>query len=187
MKDWRVLFHCVVQGYRVGENLVVNLNELQGQLGNVGVDRGDGSHGMALVEGLLMGHDVLGHHPEVTLGFGQVHNLVFQYGKVRPGDHREHAGHGLRFAGVNGYYPSVGMGAAQGLAMNHARQLDIGAVFGRPGHFIHPVVPNGPGADNPVWLGVSDFTSSSSSHAAILTRRAPALNGLNRSQWPTNK
>ena len=142
----RVGPHSVLEGQHRLQHLVVYVNEGQGLLGDVGAGGGDGGHGVALVEGLMVGHDVLGHQPHVALGFSQVNDLVLNNREVLGRDCGQHAGQGLGLAGVYRPDAGVGVGAAQHLAVEHPGQLDVGPILGGAGDLLYPVVADWPSA-----------------------------------------
>ena len=75
--------------------------------------RANGGHRMAGVQGFVLRHQVLGDHASVALHFREVQEPVVNDGKVRRSNHRDHAGQGLGFAGVDTADARVGMRAAQ--------------------------------------------------------------------------
>ena len=145
--------HSVIQRQHRLQDFVVHINQRQRLLRDMGAGSGNRGDGVALIERFLMRHNVFGHQPDIALGFGQVNDLILDDRKILSGQHRQHAGQGFGAAGVD--RPDAGMSirAAQHLAVKHTRQLDIGAVFGRPRDFVNPVVPDRPGADNLVVGG----------------------------------
>jgi hypothetical protein len=46
----------------------------------------------------------------------------------------------------------MSMGTAQYFGVQHAGQTDIRSVLGATGDFIHPIMPNWTGADNPKFM-----------------------------------
>ena len=125
--------HGVVQGQDRLQDFVVDVDEGEGLLGDVGADGGDGGDGVALVEGFLMGHYVFGHEADVALGFGQVDDLILDDGEVLGGDYGQDAGQGFGAGGVDAADAGVGVGAAEDFAVDHSGKLDVGAVFGGAG------------------------------------------------------
>ena len=77
VQDGGVLLERVVEGQHRRQDFVVHFDQVQCQLGDVGADRGHGRHRVALVQGFVVGHDVLRHEPRRALGFGEVYDLVF--------------------------------------------------------------------------------------------------------------
>ena len=61
--------------------------------------------------------------PALMLGF-----------RIEAGDDGYYARHLLGFAGVNGNYVGMGMGAVEGTAMEHAMELHVAGVTGTTGY-----------------------------------------------------
>ena len=85
-----------------GEGLVLDLDEGEGFLGHVGIGSGDSSHGVALVEGLLLREAVLGEETGVPHRLAVVDHHVLHDGHVGSDDNGLHLGQGLGLAGVDG-------------------------------------------------------------------------------------
>ena len=169
MQDRRVLFDRVVQRQYRWQDLVVHFDKVQSLLGDVRAGRGDGGDGVALVEGLVVGHDVLCHEAGRTLSFGEVNNLVFDDRKILGGRYGDHAGQRLSLAGVYRANARVGVGAAQDFAVDHAGYLGIRAILGGSGHFLKPVVADGPGPNDPVFPGTCFLSFACGSHVSVLS------------------
>ena len=164
-----ILFERIMERQHRRQDLVVHFDQVQRLLGDVGAGSGDGRHRVALVQGLVVGHDVLRHEPRGALGFGEVDDLVFDDREVPGGRHRDHTWQRLGLAGVYRADAGVGVGAAQDLAVDHAGYLGIGAVLGRPRHLLQPVVTDGPGPNDPVLPGACFLSFACSSHVSVLT------------------
>ena len=123
---------------------------MQGQalFGDVGAGGHHGGHGVALIQGLLVGHYVFSHQTHIALGLGEVDDLVLDDGEVLRGDRAHNAGKSLGTAGVYGADAGMGVGAAQYLAVQHPGQLDVGAVLGCTSHLVNTVVADWPSADD---------------------------------------
>ena len=153
MEQRSVLFHGLVKSEHRLQDFIINLDQLQGLLCDVWAGGRNGGHGMSLVEGLAGGHDILRHEACVALNLGQVNHLIGYDGEVLGRDHRGDTGQGLSLGGVDGPDSGVCVGAAQHLAVQHARELDVGAILRCPDDFVHAVVPDGPGSHNVVLTG----------------------------------
>ena len=116
--------------------------------GRVGVDRGDRRHGVTFIQHLVAGHAVGGKVGQVDGAFAEVGDLVRQIGPIRPRRHGQHAGRRLRRAGVDRLDPRVRMRAAEHLAVNQPRQLQVRPIDRPPGHLIGAVVTNRSRADD---------------------------------------
>ena len=123
-----------VQSQDHGKDFVVHLDEIPGLFGDVRVGSHHGCHSVALIQRLFMGHHMLSHQPDVALGLRQIDHLVTNDRKVFGGGHGGHSWESLSFAGIDGPYIGVGVGAAQNLTVQHTRQLDIRPIFGGSGN-----------------------------------------------------
>ena len=123
----------------VRQHLVIDLDQFQRLLGDGG--RGGRHRGdrMALVAHVAAAHHHLRAH--LVRGLG---------GKIVAGHHREHAVERFRGAGVDRADAGVGVRAAQHLAVQHAGQVEVGAVVGAAGHLVDTIVAHGARAQYPV-------------------------------------
>ena len=147
VEQGRIGLEGVVEGEDRGKNFVVHLDQAHGLFRDVRVGRRHRRQSVAFVQYLVVGHHVLRHQADVALGLRQVHDLVFNNGKVLGGSNSKHPRQGLGFAGINGPDAGMSMGAAQDLAVQHPRQLSIRTVLRRAGHLLQTVVADGPGAN----------------------------------------
>ncbi len=143
-----VVLHGIHHVHHRGQVLVLHPDELDGLLGHVGVDSGHRRHGMALVEHLVAGQDVVALELETLVSVAELLAGEGGEGKVPCRHHRLDAGVSLGLAGVDGLDAGMGVGAAQDFTMQQAGELDVGAVLGASGDFIHTVGPDGALADD---------------------------------------
>ena len=150
-QERRVRLHRLIDIDHMRQHLVIDFDERNGLLGDGGARRGDGGHGMALIERLLARHDVAGDVPEILRDplRADIGELVVR--EVGGGDHRPDARQRLGLRGVDAPDARMGVGAAQHLADQLAGQPVIGAVLGAAGDFRHAVRTDGAGA-NPLEL-----------------------------------
>ena len=154
--DGRAGGHGGRGGQRRRQNFVVNVNQRQRFLGQVGRIGGDGGDGVAAVEGLFPRHHIAAVKAVVD---GGAFLLVFDFGghggEIGAGDHGVDARPGQSAAGVNAPDAGVGVGAAQDFAVQHPRQMDVGGVTGAAHHLVRAVVAHRAGADHAVsFIGV---------------------------------
>ena len=116
----------------VRQHLVVDLYQVERLVGDGG--RGGRHRGDRLA---LVAHVAAAHHHL------RAHLVGDRGWKVVAGHHREHAVERRRGAGVDRADAGVGVRAAQHFAVQHARQVEVGAVVGAPGHLVDAVVTHG--------------------------------------------
>ena len=144
--------HGLAPGEHRGQYFVIHLYQREGFLGNVRAGGADGGDGVAHVQDLVLRHQVFRNHTGVALHFGKVQDAVFNDGEIRRGSHGDDARQCFSLAGIDAADERMGMGAAHGLRVQHPGKVDVGAIAGGAGHFVHAVVPNRPGADDTVLL-----------------------------------
>ena len=140
--DRRVFRHRVLHVHHRLEHLVLDLDEVEGVLGDVGVVRGDGGHGVAAVERLVGGEDVV-EHPARAGGLAFAHE---QLGVVLPRevlvrDDRRHARQRRGLRRVDRDNARVRVRAAQHPAVEQPRHPNVRAVDGAPVDLVHSVRP----------------------------------------------
>ena len=151
-----------------GEGLVLNLDQIKGFLGHVGVEGGDGGHGVALVERLLLGEAVLGEEAGVPHRFAVVDHHVLHDGYIGGCDDSLHVGKGLGLARIDGNDAGVAVGTAQDFAVQGAGQVDVGAVLGASRYLVDAVVADGAASDHLVaGLGLAAFLNRSHAHVSL--------------------
>ena len=149
-----VLFHGVLGVEHRRQHLVAHVDEGQGLLGDMGAGGRHRRYRMPAVEGLLPGQDVpaveavVDHGPFLLVG-GPGGGLR----QIGCGDHALDPRQGQGPAGVDGLDAGVSMGAAQKLAVEESRHLDIGAVPGTARHLVEAVMADRSGAHHVVLLG----------------------------------
>ena len=153
VEDGRVCRHGRLHVGHGGHNVVAHLYERQGLLGHVGAGGGDGGDGVALVQHLVRGEDVVAD--VLHAGEDVLTDLCQRIGHLcqvgRRGD-RPDVWVGLGLAGVDGRDAGVGVGAAQHLAVQHPLEPHVGAVERLAGDLVHSVVPDRTRADDFVAL-----------------------------------
>ena len=153
MNQRGVVSHGLPSVHHRRKHLEFDVDQVQGFLGGVSADRGDGGNGVAFVKGLVLGHDVVAQELEVDhRALGQVRSPAGGFHNVGAGDHGADAGRGLGAAGVDGLDAGMGVGAAQHLAVEHAGQVQVGAVASHAGDLVGSVVADRTGPDYLVFL-----------------------------------
>ena len=112
----------------VRQHLVFDLDQGDRLFGDGVADRGDGGDGMAFVIDLLARHDVARDVPEVHRDAFRPDVVEFLRRQVGGGHDRLHTGQLLGGGGVDRQDFGVRVRAAQDLAVDHARELQVGAV-----------------------------------------------------------
>ena len=143
-----VRLHGVVQGHNRGQFFVIHLYQGGRLIGGVQVKGGHRSHGVALVEDLVCGQDVVTLELQVIVTVSQLISRKGGEGEVLAGYHRLDSRERLGRAGVDGLYPGVGVGASQHGSLKQTSQLHIGAVLGTPGNLVDAVRTDGPCPNN---------------------------------------
>jgi hypothetical protein len=116
---------------RGGQRLVLDLDQVEGLLGDGRLVGGHRGHRLA--------HE---HHAvDREHGVGARRRLLLQMRDVLGGDDRAHAGQRLRRAGVDRHDLGVGVWAAQQLGVQQALGLDVGHVLDAAGDLLGPVGP----------------------------------------------
>ena len=121
------------------------------------VDSGHAGNGLADVEDLIAGQDIVSQILERCGPFTNVHDLVPGPGEIPGGSHSLDTGQRLGPGGVDGPDTGVGMGAAEDLSVEQARGLEVGAVQSAARDLIGSIVANGSGADHIELLGRQDY------------------------------
>ena len=169
VEDGGIGFHRLQHvGHRI-QHLVLDLDEFQGLLGDVGAGGGDGSHGVPLVQHLLGGQAVVAQELGIDHGsLGLVADAALRLGQVGGGDHAAHTLHRLGLAGVNGLDAGVSVRAAKHPGMEQSRQVNVCAVAGAARHLFCAVLPDGPSSYHVVFLvGEHDVCACDGGHGYI--------------------
>ena len=112
-----------------GQNLVLDLDEFQRLLENLGRLGGDDSHAIADMAHLVVqAHLVVGRRVGVALPAGGIQHALH----VLVGQHRVHARQRQRLALVDAHDAGVGVRAGEQAAVEHARHLQIVGKNGAP-------------------------------------------------------
>jgi hypothetical protein len=150
--------------------LVLDLDEVECRLGDRLGGGGDGGDRMAFVERLLARDDIARDIAQVDLHLAGRDDLVGLLGEVLGRHHGLHAGQ--RFGGRNVDRLDHGMGvrAAQHLARELARHVEISAEAGAASHLVGAVRTVGTRAD-PFVLGLAHRAVSLISAATSMTAR----------------
>ena len=128
---------------RVGdgfEHFVVNRDGLCGGVRVCLGGRGDGGDGVAVIEHLVAGEQVV---VEPLSAEAEVRPVR----KVGGGDDRQHTRHGFGGGRVDGADACVGVGTPHDLAVQHSRHGVVGAEIGAPRDFLQTIRANRPCAD----------------------------------------
>ncbi len=147
-QEWSIVAHRVAHIEDGSEGLVPHLDLRERFFGDVGIDGGNGCDGVAAVEGLLAGQDVVERFLDVDGALTELLHLVLGAREVLRRDYGEHAGVLLGFAGVDGEDARVSVRAAKDAAVNQARQMDVGAVLGAASYLLHAVRADRSGTDD---------------------------------------
>ena len=138
MQDRRIGAHRRLDVGHMGQDLVIDLDELQGLAGNDGVGRGDARHRMTFIEHLVAGHHIAQHVAQIRIALLE----------VVAGDDGLDARQGQGLGDVDGADPRMGMGAAQDLADEHGGGRHVGAELGPARDLVQAVRAQGARADD---------------------------------------
>ena len=153
VQDRRIVSHGVLDAQDVGQDFVIDVDQVQRLLRRSGIGRRHSRDHVPLVEGLLTGDDVaaveavVDHRP-----FGLVGELGGDLRHIGGGHDRLDSGQVERAAGVYRPNPGVRVRTAEQLAVKHGWQVNVRAVPGPSGHFVRPVVPNGARSNDVVFF-----------------------------------
>ena len=147
-----------------GQLLVLDLDQAQRPLGRLLVDRGHGGHLVADVAHPLLGQDVL-------VVAGRAHAVARCRARPGPVITASTPGSAARPAGVDALDQPVGDGAAEDLAVDHARQAEVGGVLAAAGDLVRRVVAGHAVPDDGV--------------VAVLLACSPGRGAVS-SGWPAN-
>ena len=128
--------HRLVHRHERVEDFILHVDQVERLLRDMRAHRHHRDHRVALVQDLLAGQVVLRHDPRVHQHLRQVDRRIADDGVVRVGDDGAHAVERLGIARVDRLDPRVGVRAAQNLALQKARRVNVGAVAGLPGHLL---------------------------------------------------
>ena len=144
----RALGHALRGGGDRGQHLVVDLDQPERLLGDVGIGRRHAGHRMALVQRLLPGEDGVTLALEIRVPQRAVVEDVSGIARrqVRRRHGRHDAGQRIRLAGVDRPDPGVSVRAAQHLAVEQLGCREVGPVLRLAGHLLVAVVAYGPSA-----------------------------------------
>ena len=156
VQDRRTGLHRVGDVDDVRQHLVVDLDQSQRLLGDGLRNCRDGSHGVAFVERLLARHDVARDVLQVHLHLAGRHDQVGLLGEVLRRDDGLHAGQRFGLGGVDRADHGMGVRAAQHLADQLARKVEVGAKTGPTGDLVGAVGTIGARAD-PLVLRVAHW------------------------------
>ena len=171
MQDRRVGGDRAIDIDDMRQNFVIDLDQVQG-LARDGLGSGrHGGDGVAVVKRLLAGHHVAGDVAQVHHDLAGRGHFIGHVRQIGGGDHRFDAAQSLRFAGVDRANVGMGVRAAQDLADQLARHVEIGAETGATGDFIGPVGARLAGA-NPFVRLITHLNSPVSWRA--FRRRCPS-------------
>ena len=112
VEDGCAIGHGLAHVQHGRQDFVLDLDEVEGVLGDVGIARGDGCYGVSAVEGLLVGEEVL-HLKSPGLGraFTRDADALGRAREVVVGDDSLDAGEGEGLRGVDALDDGVGVRA----------------------------------------------------------------------------
>ena len=161
VQDGRSILHRFIDVGHMRQHLVVHLDQLQRLLGRAGIDRGDRSHRMAIVERLFARHAVVQNVIHGGIAIGEI-------GQVGRSDHRLHTGELLRLRRVDLSDRGVGVRAPENASDQLAGHVEVRAVARTAGHFVDAVGTYGTGADRgEIAFQVARIKTHG--HAALIT------------------
>ena len=136
------------------QHFVLDFDQAQRFFGDMRAGRGDGGDRMAVVEDLVVREDVHRQVHRIDRHLARRLHLGRGLRQILAGDNRLDARKRERLVSFDRFDQRVRMRAAQHLAVQHAGEGVVSAVFGAAGHFVDAVVPNRPRADNSEFLPV---------------------------------
>ena len=169
----RVVRHRLHRVDHVRQDLVIDLDELDG-LARDGVrGRGDRGDRMAVIEHLLARHHIARDIAEIDdqLARGGIFDRHFR--EVVAGDDRLDALERLRLVGADGEHACMCVRAPEHAAVELARQVDVGAVARAAGDLVDPVRADRPRADDLEVL-VLVFEHRRHGQTSLISRAASA-------------
>ncbi len=122
----------------MGQDLIVDLDQLQRRLRGRGVDRGDGGDGVAVIKRLVAGHAVVLHVAD---------EIVLVRRQIGRGQDRLDARQRLRGRGVDRLDPGMGVRARRMRPTSIPGAVDVGAVHRPARDLVHAVGAADPCAD----------------------------------------
>ena len=144
MQKRRIFPHGCMDVHDMGQHLVFDHHPL-GRLGCQALRCGrDGRDGLAMKQDFFASHDDRGDVLEFHLDLGARKNPVTRIREVRGRHGRHDTGHGQCVREIDRSDDRVGVGAANNMAVNHARDVEVGTVFCPPGNLVQPIGPNRP-------------------------------------------
>ena len=153
VQERRTRSHRVGRGEHGGQHFVIHADQRRGFLGDVRRSSGDGSHGVAAIDRLLIRQNVGADEAQQRLAFAQIEPAIRRIRHIGEGDHGLHARERLGGAGIELQNARVRVRAAQHEAVQHAGHLHVGPVQRAAGHLIGPVGPHRAGSDDVVVSG----------------------------------
>ena len=151
------LFHGLQNVDHRRQWLVVDLDQLEGLLGDMRTDGGHGGHGMSLVKDLARGQGVGGDVADIHTRLADVGHAVHGLHQVIGRGHGPHTLQLHRLRRIDILDTGVRMGAAQQLAVEHVSRSYIGAVHGAARDLVLAIVTDRTGADDLVFAFTGEF------------------------------
>ena len=142
-QDGRVRGHRLVHVVDHAKRLVLDLDAVGGFLSRVAVYGRDGRYDVALVEDLVVRHDVQGVAPDVDHPLAGIDLLVVRQRQVGVGHGGVYAGHGVGGRGVDALDARVRVRASKNFAPYQPGELHVAAVHRSTGDLVVSVVPDG--------------------------------------------
>ena len=154
--------------------LVLDLDHLGRLLGRKRIGGGHRGHGLAVIAGLVRGHDQLadGAHVDADLADQRGGRALGQGRQIVGADDGFDPGQGQGLAGIDLFDPGVAVGAADQLGPQHIGQAQIGAKGGLAGHPFRTIDLRQTRANNRVFCHIP---SPHTGNVSALGRRTPFL------------
>ena len=169
------------------QHFVFHLDEAHRLLGDVHVDGRHRGDGVAAVQRFFLRQHVVAEELQVHRALAQVFDPVGRLWEVAVRHHRLDAGQRLRLAGIDRLDARVGVGTAQHLAVQHARQAHVGAVYGPAGHLVGAVRAHRPGTDHFISRCICHQALASMVSAASRTARTILSYPVQRHRLPASQ
>jgi len=170
VKDRRAVLHRIVNIDHVRQDFVVDLDQRKRLGGDLRGGRGHRGDGMAVIERFLACHHVARHVAQVRLHLAGGHDLVGLLGEVLGGDDRLDPMQGLGLRRVNRLDPSVRVRAAEDLADELARHVEVGAEPRTARHLVGAVRAVGASSDPLVVLAAHRVAPLNSAATSMTAR-----------------
>ena len=152
MDQRRIRLHSFTSVQHRSQHLIVHFNERKGLLRDVLGIGGYGSNGVALVESLVPGHDIVTEMHVVQGSLACLNLYISSNGHVFARYYRMDAWQRQGFAGINTLDLGVSMRAAKYLSPQHACHVVVDAIDSTASDLVRPIVPDRRCANDLVFL-----------------------------------